>query len=76
MPVPSDGVALGRITAGRKDWRVWVRRAPSAIAWGRCDLLRHLLQDPPSLGMHDRRHWRSQRRGHAHGARTGESDAV
>jgi len=43
MPVPSDGVAWGRITAGRKDWRIWVRRAPSAIAWGRRHLLRHWL---------------------------------
>ena len=48
----------------------------AAIPLGRCHLLRHWLQDPLSLGMHDRRHWRIQRRGNAHGATTGESDAA
>jgi hypothetical protein len=41
MPVPSDGIAVGRITAGRNSCGVWVRRAPSATAWRRCHLVCH-----------------------------------
>jgi len=31
MPVPSDAIGLGRITAGQRDISVWLRRAPSAM---------------------------------------------
>ncbi len=41
MPVSSDDVPSGRITAGQKDIGVWVRRAPSGVAWGRCHLVCH-----------------------------------
>jgi hypothetical protein len=41
MPVSSDGVALGRITAGQRDSGVWARRALSAVAWRRCHLVCH-----------------------------------
>jgi hypothetical protein len=43
MPVSSEGIVLGRITAGRSDIGVWVRRAASAVAWMRCHLLCHWL---------------------------------
>ncbi len=45
LAVSSDGIALGRITAGQTDIGVWVRRAVSAVAWGRCHLICHWLQD-------------------------------
>src|SRR6266568_3299747 len=47
MPVSSDGVALGRLTAGQIDIGVWVRRAASAFAWRRCHLLCHWARVPP-----------------------------
>ena len=43
MPVPSDAIGLGRITADQRDVSVWVRRALSAVAWGRCHLVCHWL---------------------------------
>jgi hypothetical protein len=39
MPVLSDVIGLGRITAAQKDIGVWVRRAASVIAWIRCHWL-------------------------------------
>ena len=47
MPVPSNAIELGRITAGQVDIGVWVPRAVSAVAWGRCHLV--LLLALPSL---------------------------
>jgi hypothetical protein len=47
MPITSDDIGLGRITAGRSDCVVWACRAPSGVAWGRCHLLRHWARDPP-----------------------------
>jgi hypothetical protein len=44
MPVSSDVIGLGRITAGRSDISVWVRRAVSAVAWSRSHLICHWLQ--------------------------------
>jgi hypothetical protein len=41
LPDPSGGVALGRVTAGRKESEVWVRRAASAVVLGRCHLICH-----------------------------------
>ena len=49
MPVPSDDVALGLITAVQRDTAVWVRRAVSAAAWSRCHLVRHWLHLPDYL---------------------------
>jgi len=45
MAVASDGVALGRLAAGQIGIVVWVRRAASAVAWQRCHLVCHWLQD-------------------------------
>src|SRR5271169_1760136 len=47
MPVSSDAVASSLITAVQRDLGVWVRRTVSAIAWSRCHLLCHWLQDHP-----------------------------
>jgi hypothetical protein len=44
MPVSSDGIALGPITAGQSDISVWLRRAVSGVAWSRCHLVCHWLQ--------------------------------
>jgi len=44
MPVPSDAIGSGRITAGLKDCSIRVRRAVSAVAWGRCHLVCHWLR--------------------------------
>jgi hypothetical protein len=33
MPVISDGVASGLVTAGQTNISVWARRAASALAW-------------------------------------------
>ena len=38
----SDDVALGRITAGRRDIGVRLPLATSAVAWRRCHLVCHL----------------------------------
>jgi len=43
MPVASDGVALGRVSAGQEDIGVWVRRTVSAKAWSHCHLACHWL---------------------------------
>src|SRR5260370_41510206 len=45
MPDSSDDVPLGRIPAGQEDTGVWVRRTPSAVAWGHCHLASHWLSD-------------------------------
>ena len=45
MPVSSDGVAIGLITAVQTDTGVWVRRAVSAVARSRCHLVCHWLRD-------------------------------
>jgi len=44
-PVPPDAIGLGRITADRRKYRVWARRAPSGAARRRCHLICHWLQD-------------------------------
>src|SRR6516225_6436966 len=41
MPISSDAIALGRITAGQMDTNVWVGRVVSADAWRRCHLACH-----------------------------------
>ena len=46
MPVSSDNVASGSITAGQRDTGVRVRRARSAVALGRRHLVCHCLQEP------------------------------
>src|ERR1700688_866064 len=45
MPVSSDGVAIGLITAVQTDTGIWVRRAVSAVARSRCHLVCHWLRD-------------------------------
>jgi hypothetical protein len=45
MPDSSGGVGLSPITAGRRDGGVWLRRAGSGVAWRRCHLVCHWLQD-------------------------------
>ncbi len=44
MPDSSDGIGLGRVTAGRRDGGVWLRRAASGRAWGCCHLISHWLR--------------------------------
>jgi hypothetical protein len=44
MPVSSGAIGLGRIAAGRRDIDVWLRRASSAVDWGRSHLVCHWLQ--------------------------------
>jgi len=51
MPAPSDGVGLSRIAAVQEDTGVWGRRALSVIAWSRCHLVCHWLQEPPPTGV-------------------------
>ena len=46
MSASSDAVASSLITAVQRDIGVWVRRAVSAVAWRRCHLVCHWLQDP------------------------------
>jgi hypothetical protein len=41
MPVSSNAVGLGRITAGRRSCGVCLHRAASAVAWRRCHLICH-----------------------------------
>jgi len=45
MPAASDGVVLSLVTAGWEKIGVWMRRAPSGVAWRRCHLVCHWLQD-------------------------------
>ena len=44
MKVSSDAIALGRVTAGRRNCGVRARRTSSAVAWRRCHLLCHWIQ--------------------------------
>ena len=53
MPVSSDDVVLGRIAAGQRDIGVWLRRAPSAAARGRCHLLCHWAPGAPNRVVRD-----------------------
>ena len=41
--IPSEGVALGPVTADQDRFRIWGRLARSGVAWGRCHLVWHLL---------------------------------
>ena len=45
MPVSSCAIGLCPITAVQRLTSVWVRRAVSAVAWRRCRLVCHWLQD-------------------------------
>jgi hypothetical protein len=48
MPVSSDGVTIGPVTAGQGLSSIWGRLARSGVAWGRWHLLCHLLSGPLS----------------------------
>ena len=52
LTVSSDGIALGRITAGQRNLGVWVRRAVSVVAWRRCHLDCHWLSGYRKVAIH------------------------
>jgi hypothetical protein len=50
MPVSSDGVALGPVTADQSHYDVWERLAPSDETWGRWHWFGTGLPDLPIKG--------------------------
>jgi hypothetical protein len=50
MPVSSDGVVLGLVTACRPVGSVRLRLARSGVGWGGCHLVCHLLSGLPAWG--------------------------